>query len=115
LHELCTNAAKYGGFSTAGGRVSVEWLLVVEGSDRRLRLTWRETGGPAVELPKRRGFGSRLTQQGLSRELNGEVRLDYDPGGVVCTVDVPIPAEDEMPTPTLSLGEDGEQPARAAQ
>jgi len=115
LHELCTNAAKYGGFSTAGGRVSVEWLLVVEGSDRRLRLTWRETGGPAVELPKRRGFGSRLIQRSLARELNGEVRLDYDPGGVVCTVDVPIPAEDEMPTPTLSLGEDGEQPARAAQ
>ena len=107
LHELCTNAAKYGGFSKAGGRVSVEWLLVMAGSDRRLHMTWRESGGPIVELPTRRGFGSRLIQQGLARELNGEIRVDYDPAGVVCTVDVPIPLCDEMPA---SLTEKSEQP-----
>jgi hypothetical protein len=73
----------------------------IRGAVRRLRLSWRESGGPAVELPERRGFGAGLIQHGLARELNGEVRVDYDPGGVVCTVDVPILADDEMLRRTL--------------
>jgi two-component sensor histidine kinase len=109
MHELCTNAAKYGGFSTAGGRVSVEWLPVVEGADRRLHLTWRETGGPAVALPQRRGFGTRLIEQGLARELNGEVRINYDPGGVICTLDVPI-SESETAPVTLPQNDQSDAP-----
>jgi two-component sensor histidine kinase len=114
LHELCTNAAKYGGFSTREGRVTVEWLLVGRGADCRLRLTWRERGGPPVEPPRRRGFGSRLIERGLARELDGEVRLDYDPAGVVCTINAPIPAGDKSSLTVLPNDHD-EQPARAAQ
>ena len=114
LHELCNNAAKYGAFSTAGGRVSIEWLLVVQNGLRRLHLTWRESGGPTVVPPTRRGFGTRLIERALAGELQSEIRLDFDPGGVVCTIDVPIlaPADadgslllrfgDEKASPKLS-------------
>jgi two-component sensor histidine kinase len=112
LHELCTNAAKYGGFSTVGGRATVEWLLVVGERGRRLRLTWRESGGPAVAPPQRRGFGSRLIEQGLARELNGEVRLEYAPSGVICTIDVPI-VEVEIEQTSPQPGDDS-QTVRAA-
>jgi two-component sensor histidine kinase len=112
LHELCTNAAKYGGFSTLRGRVAVEWLLVVEERGHRLRLAWRESGGPAVAPPQRRGFGSRLIEQGLARELSGEVRLEYAPGGVICTIDVPI-AEVDMEQTSSQPGDD-RQTVRAA-
>jgi two-component sensor histidine kinase len=114
LHELCTNAAKYGAFSRPGGRVAIEWLLVVRGEQTRLRLTWRESGGPPVVLPSRRGFGSRLIERGLARELNGEVRLDYDPGGVVCTIDVPIPQHGGAEPELLTMDGEGEPAARAA-
>ncbi|HEY8381412.1 MAG TPA: sensor histidine kinase [Microvirga sp.] len=108
LHELCTNAAKYGGFSTRRGSVFVEWLLVVEGDEQRLRLSWRESGGPAVVPPNRRGFGSRLIEQGMARELNGEARVDYAPGGVVCTIDVPLAEASSRPlAPTVD--EDSER------
>jgi two-component sensor histidine kinase len=114
LHELCTNAAKYGAFSRLGGRVAIDWLLVVKGEEKRLRLTWRESGGPPVAPPSRRGFGSRLIERGLARELNGEVRLDYDPGGVVCTADVPVPRHGGAGPELLTLNGDGEPAARAA-
>jgi two-component sensor histidine kinase len=91
LHELCTNAAKYGAFSTREGQVAVEWLVVFEGERPRLRLTWRERGGPPVRLPARRGFGSRLIERGLAGELGGEVHLRFEPDGVVCMLDAPIP------------------------
>ncbi|MES2035346.1 MAG: HWE histidine kinase domain-containing protein, partial [Pseudomonadota bacterium] len=73
FHELATNASKYGALSTAGGGLSVRWR--VDGPD--LLLEWREEGGPAVEPPSRRGFGSRLLEQGLSAELGGTVKLNY--------------------------------------
>ena len=86
LHELATNAAKYGALSTPEGRVSLTWTVEGNGDARRLRLTWRESGGPAVEPPKRPGFGSRLIQRGLAAALKAEVRLDYEPTGVVLTL-----------------------------
>jgi two-component sensor histidine kinase len=114
LHELCTNAAKYGAFSRPAGRVVIEWLLVVEGEQKRLLLTWRESGGPPVALPSRRGFGSRLIERGLAGELNGEVRLDFDPGGVVCAIDVPIPQHGLDGAEMLTIHREGEPAARAA-
>ena len=115
LHKLCTNAAKDGGFSTKGGRVAIEWSLLKEGMDRRLRLTWRESGGPPVEPPLQRGFGTRLIERGIAREINGSARLDYDPAGVVCTIDAPFPVHDASAPPPLPADEQGEQPMRAAQ
>ncbi len=82
MHELATNAVKYGALSTAEGRVAVTWT--VDGD--QLDLAWRETGGPPVRGPVKRGFGTRLLEQGLSEELKGPVRLEFRPEGLVCTV-----------------------------
>jgi PAS domain S-box-containing protein len=84
LHELATNAAKYGALSNASGRVEVSWTADA-GS---LRLEWRETGGPAVTPPTRRGFGTRLLQDGLIREFAGQTRLDYASAGVCCEIEI---------------------------
>ena len=90
LHELCTNAVKYGALSRSGGHVQITWTAVQRPSGPHLHLVWRERGGPPVAPPTRRGFGTRLIERGVARELSGEVHLDYDPAGVTCTVDVPL-------------------------
>lgn len=87
VHELATNAVKYGALSSPAGSVAIDWRVV----DGRLRLTWRERDGPRVEPPTRRGFGSRMIERGLAAELGGTVGIDFDPAGVVCTVDAPLP------------------------
>lgn len=86
LHELVTNAAKYGALSVSTGRVRVE---IDTTNPDRLRLVWTETGGPAVEPPQRRGFGSRLIEYGIAYELKAEVVLDYRRSGIVCTIEIP--------------------------
>ncbi|MDG2520845.1 PAS domain-containing protein [Caulobacter segnis] len=101
LHELGTNAVKYGALSTPNGKVSVRWSVEGRDAGRRLQLVWTESGGPAVTPPKRRGFGSRLMERGLAAELSGQVTLTFDPAGVVCTIDAPL-VEEETPPP---LGE----------
>jgi two-component sensor histidine kinase len=88
LHELATNAAKYGALSNDAGRVEIGWS--VEDGGRRLALSWAERGGPAVAPPQRSGFGTRLIQHGLARELAGEVALAYDPAGVTCRIEAPL-------------------------
>jgi two-component sensor histidine kinase len=88
LHELGTNALKYGALSTDGGSVRLGWRT----DGGRFRLRWEERGGPAVSLPDRTGFGSRMIQRGLSAELQGEVRIEFQPAGVVCSIDAPIDA-----------------------
>ncbi|CAN5733446.1 hypothetical protein BH10PSE6_BH10PSE6_50820 [soil metagenome] len=88
LHELGTNALKYGALSSEAGRVALDWTT----EDHRFRLEWRESGGPAVRPPSRTGFGSRMIERGLSAELRGEVKIDYRPTGVVCTIDSPLDA-----------------------
>ena len=88
LHELSTNALKYGALSTEGGRVSVTWAI----DNGRFRLRWEEKDGPPVSPPGHRGFGSRMIERGLAAELQGEVRIDWRPKGVVCTIDAPIEA-----------------------
>ncbi|WP_426233045.1 chemotaxis protein CheB [Pararhizobium sp. DWP3-4] len=90
VHELCTNAAKYGALSTEAGKVAIVWRLVGEGKDRRLNFTWSESGGPPVERPNRKGFGSRLIERALAQELGGTVNVTYEPSGVVCTIDAPM-------------------------
>jgi two-component sensor histidine kinase len=87
LHELGTNAAKYGAFSDGQGRVAVRWTV----ENGRLNLLWTESHGPPVTPPESRGFGSRLIERGLAAELRGEVRLRFEPQGVTCTIDVPLP------------------------
>jgi PAS domain S-box-containing protein len=85
FHELATNASKYGGFSTEAGQVAVEWRIGPEGA---LDLTWRETGGPAVVEPARRGFGSRLIAD-LLRQVRGTAGFDWDAAGLIVTLKIP--------------------------
>ena len=86
FHELATNAAKYGALSVPQGGINVAWTI----AEQDLRIEWRETGGPAVSPPARRGFGSRLVERGLAHELDGTVVLDFDPAGVRCTMKFPL-------------------------
>lgn len=90
LHELATNAAKYGALSTPEGQVSLTWSVDGEGDARRFRLSWRESGGPEVGAPGPPGFGSRLIQRGLALELKGEVELTYAPTGLVFSLAAPM-------------------------
>jgi two-component sensor histidine kinase/ActR/RegA family two-component response regulator len=87
LNELCTNTTKFGALSVASGRVEITW--VVDHGTQRVRLTWTEIGGPAVSAPSRRSFGTRMMET-LGQQLNGEVKLAYEPGGFVYWLDVPI-------------------------
>ena len=93
LHELCTNAAKYGALSTTAGQVKISWDVVQSGGGPELHLRWEESGGPLVQPPTRTGFGSRLIRSGLARELNAAVRLDFSPPGVVCEIAAPLEME----------------------
>ena len=86
LHELCTNAVKYGALSNDTGRVDVSWSLVGASPDR-LRLIWQESGGPPVTVPSARGFGSRLIERALAAELEAPVELSFQPDGVRCVIE----------------------------
>ena len=90
LHELGTNAVKYGALSRESGRVTITWT-VQRRPELCLSLRWSESGGPSVTPPTRRGFGSRLIERSLARELAGKVELLYEPDGVVCTIEAPVP------------------------
>ncbi|KOX59201.1 histidine kinase [Streptomyces purpurogeneiscleroticus] len=93
LHELATNAIKYGALSNATGNVLVTWTTeeAAEVSrELRLHFCWQESGGPPVTPPSRKGFGSRLIERGLANELGGEARVLYEPQGVICKLDIPL-------------------------
>jgi two-component sensor histidine kinase len=89
-HELATNAVKHGAWSAPQGMVEVTWRLTGDPGAERLHLVWRESGGPPVAGPARRGFGSRLIERGLAAEMGGEARLDFRPDGLVCTLEAPL-------------------------
>jgi PAS domain S-box-containing protein len=91
LHELSTNAAKYGALSNDEGVVTIGWSLI-QGADRTLVLTWRETGGPPVEPPTRKGFGHVVMDRIAGRALGGHSQVSFEPTGVVWTLDVPASA-----------------------
>ena len=87
LNELCTNTTKFGALSVGTGRVEIAWAI--DDKAQRVRLTWTERGGPAVSAPSRRSFGTRMMET-LGQQLNGDVKLAYEPGGFVYWLDVPI-------------------------
>jgi two-component sensor histidine kinase len=84
VHELATNAVKYGALSNGSGKVRIAWQLR---QARGLKLRWQETGGPPVKPPQRKGFGSRLIENALRGEL-GSARLEFAPEGVTCTLEI---------------------------
>ncbi|MBY3179530.1 PAS domain S-box protein [Rhizobium leguminosarum] len=89
VHELATNAAKYGALSAEAGKVSISWKLEAS-PDPYLTLLWSESGGPPVALPSRRGFGSRLIEAMSSGQLRGHASLAYDGSGVRCLIRAPL-------------------------
>jgi PAS domain S-box-containing protein len=91
LHELAANAGKYGALSDDAGRVALAWEAEGREGDARLRIRWAERGGPPATPPQRKGFGSRLIERGLAAELGGTARLAFEPGGLVCTIEAPMP------------------------
>lgn len=98
LHELATNAVKYGSLSTPDGYVEIAWRLAPPGegdSGAVLDLLWSERGGPAVAQPTLRGFGSQLVEGGVSYQLGGSVQLRFDPAGVECWFLIPLPSVPE--------------------
>jgi PAS domain S-box-containing protein len=86
LHELATNAAKYGALSVPDGHVHVEWL---RGAGERLVLRWTETGGPLVTSPTRKGFGTRVMESMIRGQLKGELRFDWRAEGLACDIALP--------------------------
>ena len=95
FHELATNAAKYGALSTPGGRIEIRWQPVrPEGGEERaeLQIEWQEHGGPAVEEPQQRGFGSKLIEGSVAAELGGSARLLFALEGLRCEMAIPLEA-----------------------
>jgi two-component sensor histidine kinase len=90
LHELATNAAKYGALSNDTGEVFVDWCEEGEDNGARVRLQWHETGGPAVTSPERKGFGTTLIQRGLTSQLGGSANIEFLPDGLRCTLECPL-------------------------
>jgi PAS domain S-box-containing protein len=87
LHELATNAAKYGALSSAGGSLAVTWAI----ADGQLVFSWRESGGPPVVQPSRRGFGTRMIERTLAAEFGAQVELSFAPAGLICRFTAPVP------------------------
>ena len=94
LHELTTNAAKYGALSTPAGEVRIEWR---HGPNGRLAFRWAEAGGPAVKPPRRKGFGTSVIVGMIRDQLDGEVRFEWDKEGLVCEVDLPAEKLERLP------------------
>jgi PAS domain S-box-containing protein len=116
LNELATNAAKYGSLSAPAGRVSITWTVgppspsAEAGSVGTLHLEWRESGGPPVARPTRRGFGSEMIEGAVAHELRGTAKLDYQPSGLVCRMEVPLQPPGTGTPPGLGSleGKDGQ-------
>jgi two-component sensor histidine kinase len=89
LHELATNAVKYGALSNGAGQVRVAWERLNRDGQDRMLFYWREGGGPPVKPPEHKGFGSSLIERALQAGL-GPTRLEFDPQGVACTLDVAL-------------------------
>lgn len=89
LNELATNAVKYGALSNGTGVVDVDWS-VTQDNPQQFHLRWAESSGPPVAAPRRRGFGSRLIEQGLAHDLAGKARLTFAREGLVCAIEAPL-------------------------
>jgi PAS domain S-box-containing protein len=86
LHELYTNALKYGALSSPAGRVEIAWRTEEHGDGNALEFEWRERNGPVVVPPHKKGFGTALIERAIAQELRAQISLDYDPEGVSCRV-----------------------------
>jgi two-component sensor histidine kinase len=93
LHELCTNALKYGALSNENGRASINWTAKTDPTSTTITLTWSESGGPSIEPPEEEGFGTRLIAN-LSRQLGGECNFHYRPSGLVCHLSIVSPLDE---------------------
>ena len=111
LHELATNAAKYGALSREMGHVDLTWRL----SDGRLELSWKESNGPQIVPPSRRGYGSRAIVAGIERQLGGIVKFDWQPNGLSCTLSVPHdPSKESLKRVPIDLSQTEGAPAQDA-
>lgn len=90
LHELVTNAVKYGALSSPSGHVAVNWHQPVDGESGRVKIEWRESGGPPVVKPTKTGYGTSLIREMIPHELGGAVDLAFLTEGVCCQIDVPL-------------------------
>jgi two-component sensor histidine kinase len=90
LHELATNAAKYGALSVDDGKVDVNWKIDRQEDRDMLELHWSESGGPVVAMPSKRGFGSRLLERALARELGARAKLEFRNEGVAFSMETPL-------------------------
>lgn len=97
VHELTTNAAKHGALSVPGGQISVFWEIQDLNVGRRLAITWVERGGPRVEMPRRKGFGSTLLHRVLTQQCHAAIGINYDPEGLSCHIDIPLIEERLVP------------------
>jgi len=91
LQELATNAVKYGALSNVTGEIGIRWSLNDRNDPPRLHMRWEESGGPPVQPPTRKGFGTRLIERSLAGDLDGEARIEFAPTGLVCIIDAPLP------------------------
>jgi signal transduction histidine kinase/FixJ family two-component response regulator len=90
LHELATNAVKYGALSNDRGHVRIKWRVLTKSSGAQLQIEWHESDGPPVVPPKHKGFGSRLIERGLAQELGGEAKIEYRPAGLWCEINAQL-------------------------
>lgn len=94
LHELATNALKYGALSAPGGQVTISWTTVKEQDDlEQVHMQWTESGGPTPVSSNQKGFGTRLIHSAAERELGGKVDLEFRPGGLVVSQSFPLRAQ----------------------
>ncbi len=93
IHELTTNAAKYGALSVYGGKVEVTWTLLIDATRQVLNFSWNESGGPPVKAPRRKGFGARLLEIVLPAQIQAKADIEHCPEGIRVHFAVPVPAE----------------------
>jgi two-component sensor histidine kinase len=96
VHELATNAVKYGALS-ATGHVEISWSTEIYQMRPGFRFVWTESGGPTVKEPTKKGFGSRLIERMLAGDFSGEVRTFYHPSGIVCELSAPLVGQNSVP------------------
>ena len=111
MHELATNAAKYGALSQPGGKVTAHWKLITPGL---VRIEWQESGGPPVAPQRGRGFGTDLIERIVAHELKNPVELDFDPAGVRCVLTVPVRRPTEFAMRSSRAGREAEAEAEPA-
>jgi two-component sensor histidine kinase len=113
LHELVTNASKYGALSAQGGHITVRWRCQPNERADALLLQWIESGGPAVVVPTQTGYGTRCIRSLIPYELGGAVDLVFDPEGVRCSIEVPRKRHDSSEAVELFKTSDSHSPHNA--